>query len=181
MLPSGWSATLAAVDGSTASGIAAQIPRLPAAVTHIVVSTGGNDALANSDLLALPVRSTTEALSLFRDRLSVFEASYRRAVAQVLELGRDTTVCTIYNGNLPPREAEVARIALMTFNDVILRVAFEHGLRVVDLRSICDDPLDYANPIEPSGHGGRKIATAIARAVGALPDPHARASVLAAS
>ena len=52
------------------------------------------------------------------------------------------------------------------FNDVILRVAFEHHLPVIDLRLICNEPADYANPIEPSGRGGRKIALAIARATG---------------
>ena len=52
------------------------------------------------------------------------------------------------------------------FNDVILRVAFEHHLPVIDLRLVCNEPADYANPIEPSGRGGRKIALAIARATG---------------
>lgn len=80
-----------------------------------------------------------------------------------------TTVCTVYNGNLPDAEqARLARVALTVFNDVILCVAFEHGLAVVELRLICKQPGDYANPIEPSGPGGRKIARAIAQAVGAL-------------
>ncbi len=56
------------------------------------------------------------------------------------------------------------------FNDVILRVAFEHHLPVIDLRLVCNEPVDYANPIEPSGRGGRKIAGAIARAIGAATD-----------
>ena len=70
-----------------------------------------------------------------------------------------------------PREPTVihsfrlARVALMTFNDVILRAAFEHGVDVIDLRLICTQDEDYANPIEPSGSGGLKIAKAIAHAV----------------
>lgn len=60
----------------------------------------------------------------------------------------------------------LARVALMMFNDVILRTAFERGLSVIDLRLVCTEQEDYANPIEPSGQGGRKIADAIARAVG---------------
>jgi hypothetical protein len=51
---------------------------------------------------------------------------------------------------------------------VILRVAFELGIDVVDLRAVCSQPADYANPIEPSGEGGRKIADAVARAAGAV-------------
>jgi hypothetical protein len=34
---------------------------------------------------------------------------------------------------------------------------------------VCAEESDYANPIEPSGSGGKKIAAAIAAAVGAGP------------
>jgi len=64
----------------------------------------------------------------------------------------------------------VARIGLTAFNDVILRVAFESGLPAIDLRLVCRDPADYANPIEPSSAGGAKIATAIARFLGVFQD-----------
>ena len=92
-------------------------------------------------------------------------------MALVLALGRETTCCTIYNGNLGPLEAPVARVALTAFNDVIVRFALEHGLRLVDLRAVCTEPSDYANPIEPSGPGGLKIAKAIARALSANFEP----------
>jgi hypothetical protein len=133
----------------------------------VVISIGGNDALLNSDLLGTPVSSTAEALTLFGDRTSRFERAYRAAIEGALAMRRDTTVCTIYNGNLAAREAALARVALMMFNDVILRVAFERGLRVIDLRLVCTEAADYANPIEPSGGGGHKIARAIARSLGA--------------
>ena len=53
--------------------------------------------------------------------------------------------------------------ALATFNDVITRAAFEAGLPLIDLRLVCDEDADYANPIEPSVAGGAKIAGAIVR------------------
>jgi hypothetical protein len=56
----------------------------------------------------------------------------------------------------------------MLFNDVIIRTAFESNAALVDLRLVCSEPSDYANPIEPSGSGGLKIARAVARAAGAL-------------
>jgi hypothetical protein len=59
-------------------------------------------------------------------------------------------------------------VALMMFNDAILRVAFELRLGVIDLRLICVEPSDYANPIEPSGAGGAKIARAIAVSLGLI-------------
>lgn len=169
LLPSSWRASLCAVDGSTTESIKRQVLRVPADASRLVISVGGNDALRNADLLLLPSTSTVETLTLFGDRVERFETAYRTAIQSALALGQPTTLCTVYNGNLDPAQARVARIALMMFNDVILRVAFEHRLAVIDLRLICNTPSDYANPIEPSGQGGRKIAQAIAQAVGALP------------
>lgn len=167
LLPAPWQATLCAVDGSTAADLADQLADVPADASHVIISVGGNDALRNSDLLLTPVSSTAEALILFGERVGRFEEAYRAAIDAALALRRDTTVCTIYNGNLDAREAPLARVALMMFNDVILRVAVERGLRAINLRLVCTGPADYANPIEPSGPGGRKIARAIARCLGA--------------
>jgi GDSL-like Lipase/Acylhydrolase family len=168
LLPAAWLASLFAADGSASNDLAEQLPRVTTDVTHLVISVGGNDALMYSDLLHRPVLSTEDALRLFRERVDRFEIDYRKAIDGALTLGRPTTTCTIYNGNLPAAQAATARIALMMFNDVILRVAFEHRLPVIDLRLICNEPTDYANPIEPSGRGGRKIAEAIARTIGAV-------------
>jgi len=49
------------------------------------------------------------------------------------------------------------------FNDCIIRAAFVHGLPLLDLRFVCTEAEDYANPIEPSAQGGEKIAAAIVR------------------
>jgi hypothetical protein len=169
-LSNDWRATLQAVDGSRTADLASQLRQVPADASHLVVAVGGNDALANRDLLATPVRSTAEALALFGERIEAFESAYRKAIDGVLALERDLAICTIYNGNLDPIEAPLARLALTMFNDVILRAAFLRALPVIELRLICTDAGDYANPIEPSGRGGEKIAHAIARTVGAAGD-----------
>jgi hypothetical protein len=161
VLPAEARATLCAVDGATTVGLARQLGRLPDDATHLVVAVGGNDALQNTDLLDRRVSSTAEALALFGDRVDAFEVSYRAAIAPVLARALPTVLCTIYNGNLEPITARIARIALTLFNDVIVRVGFEHRLPLVDLRLVCNEPADYANPIEPSGRGGLKIARAI--------------------
>ncbi len=168
LLPTPWRATLCAVDGSKAQDVEGQLKKVPADASQIMVAVGGNDTLWNLDMLDLRVPSTAKALELFRERIEQFEYAYRDAIRGVVSLGRETTVCTIYNGNLDPSLAPRARIALMMFNDVILRVAFEMGLNVIDLRLICNETSDYANPIEPSGQGGLKIAKAVACAAGAL-------------
>ena len=54
---------------------------------------------------------------------------------------------------------------LTLFNDVIGREAFARGLPLIDLRLVCDQAEDYANPIEPSVRGGEKISMAIVRLV----------------
>ena len=179
ILPPGWHATLAAIDGAVASGVPAQLARVPADATHLVVSAGGNDALGHADLLARPTRSSAQVIGWLADAAGAFEQRYRGALAAVLARNLPTVACTIYDGNFPDADFQrIASTALMAFNDAILRVAFEHGLTVIDLRLICTEPADYANPIEPASHGGAKIAEAIARAVGAAPDSLSHTVVL---
>ena len=47
------------------------------------------------------------------------------------------------------------------FNDCIIRAALVHRLPLLDLRLVCTEEDDYADPIEPSAQGGEKIARAI--------------------
>ncbi len=166
VLPSGWKASLLAVDGSTAADLAAQLPRVPGDITHAVISVGGNDALLNTDALKLRVSSVAEALTVIGNRATRFERTYRGAIDAASALGRGITLCTVYNGNFSEAEAPLLRVGLTVFNDAILRVAFERRHSVIDLRLVCTEPEDYANPIEPSGRGGQKIAAAIARSLG---------------
>ena len=166
MLPSGWKATLLAVDGNTTYNLEGQVDRIPSDASHLVVSIGGNNALMNSDILDQRVPSTRDALLRFALRAASFEADYGAALTNVLATGKPTTVCTIYNGDMPDEMGVAARTALTLFNDTILRVAFAHGLPVIDLRLICTEASDYIHSIEPSGPGGRKIAHAIAASLG---------------
>ena len=168
ILPPGATATLLAVDGSTTADLEDQLQHLPGNATRAVVSIGGNDALLNADILNLPASSTLEVLHLLGARASRFEKDYRAAILGVVRRVPNVTVCSVYNGNLPDDQAPSARVALMVFNDAILRVAFALRLGVIDLRLVCADPSDYANPIEPSGSGGAKIARAIGHALGFL-------------
>jgi len=164
LLPKGSRATLLAVDGSTAADIPAQAQQIPPDATHLVLSVGGNDAIMNSGILLKPLDSAAKTLAELADVAQAFEEKYRRAVAACRKTGLPLTICTIYNGNFPDREYQrLASTALMVFNDAILRVGFEFGLTVIDLRFVCSSPEDYANPIEPSSKGGAKIARCIVR------------------
>lgn len=181
LLPAGTRATLLARDGATTAQLEGQVDRIPRDVDRVVVSVGGNDALMNAEVLDLPVRSTADAVRLFAERLSAFEERYRRAVASVHRRLPETAVCTIYNANFPGDEGVLVRVGLALFNDVILRVAFERRLTVIDLRLVCADAADYANAIEPSSRGAAKIAAAITVALGINGERAAASSVYGAA
>lgn len=162
LLPKGWKATLLAVDGSVTLNVPAQLERLPQDASHLVLSVGGNDALMKSDILNTPVGSTAEALALLADVGNRFEENYREVVNACLRTQLPFGLCTIYNGCFDDAIFQRAvTTALKIFNDAILRVGFELGLPMIDLRFVCASIADYANPIEPSSVGGAKIARAI--------------------
>ena len=164
-LPPGWWASLNAADGSTTEEIPAQLSKVPSEATHLFLSVGGNNALLRADILDTPVRSSGEALLLLSDVAQDFEIRYRRTVEACLRLNLPLVVFTIYHGNFPDLHYQrVAAAGITTFNDVIIRIATETRLKVIDIRFICNSPDDYANPIEPSSKGGGKIAQAIVRA-----------------
>jgi len=162
LVPPSWEATLLAVDGSTTDHVEQQLGRLPKNATHLVLSVGGNNALMHLDVLESPVTSIRNAIETLAAIAADFEARYRRAVAACLGTGLPVAVCTIYNGCFEDRDFQrIASTTVTVFNDAIIRVAIEHAIPVIDLRSVCVDAEDYANPIEPSSIGGAKIARVI--------------------
>ena len=159
----GWSATLLAVDGHVTADVRGQLARLPRDASHLVVSVGGNDALGSSSVLAERATSVADAVGRLAEAQSRFRRDYTAMVEAVLARKLPTALCTVYDTLYPEPQRRLVVAALALFNDVITRAAFAHRLPVIDLRLICDDPADYANPIEPSARGGDKIAAAIAR------------------
>jgi hypothetical protein len=162
-VPGNWQASLRAVDGAVIADVRQQLERVPQDASHLVVSVGGNDALGQISILDQVARSMAEAISRLADIQEEFGSNYRVMLNEVLKLGLPTAVCPIYDGRLPDLGVRrLAVTALSVINDCITRQAFSHGLPLIDLRLICDEDEDYANPIEPSVHGGKKIAAAIA-------------------
>ena len=165
-LPRGWRATLGAVDGSVIRNVAAQAERLPAGASHLIVSVGGNDALRHAHILEESASSAAEVLSLLAQTGDAFEREYQLMLDGVLGRRLPAGVCTIYNPRFTDAVMQrLAVTALCVFNDAIIRAATARGIPLLDLRLICSDDRDYANPIEPSAQGGAKIAAAISRLV----------------
>ena len=165
-LPSGWTATLAARDGSTTPDIKGQLKTMPSDATHLVVSVGGNDALQEKNLIEEKARSVAEVLDKLAKIKAAFKKEYGAMLDGVVARKLPTAICTIYEARYPdPTTRKIAGAGLTIFNDVIMREAFARGVPVIDLRLIFDDDADYANDIEPSVKGGAKIAKTIATLV----------------
>ena len=164
MLPNEWRVTLVAVDGSVASDVHHQLADIPSDATHLVISAGGNDALGHLSILDRVVSSSAETLAELAEIVERFEERYGAMLEAVLRRNLPVAVCTVYDPSFPDEITQrLAVTALSVFNDVILRRAFAAGLPVIDLRLVCNHPDDYANPIEPSVQGGRKIAATLLR------------------
>ena len=162
-LPQGSKATLGAVDGGRIADVGEQLRLLPADATHLILSVGGNDALGHIDFLGAPAGSTAEALLGLAEIAAEFERGYHAMLAAVLARELPTAICTIYYPRFPDTTLQkIAVTALSVFNDCIIRAALVHRLPLLDLRFVCTEEGDYADPIEPSARGGEKISRAIA-------------------
>ena len=158
-----WKVTLLAVDGSTIQDIQAQLKLLTKDTSHIIMSTGGNDALSHAGFLYESAASVADVLHRLSQIGEDFQKKYHRVLTEVISHGLPTAVSTIYYPRFP--DAVLQRLAvtgLAVFNDSIIREAVLAGIPLLDLRLICNDDRHYANPIEPSVAGGGKIAEAIA-------------------
>jgi len=158
-------ATLLAVDGSVTREVAEQLGQIPADATHLVISSGGNDALRHRSLLD---RQVPGSAALFADLAQIqlgFRDTYRRMLDAAVATRKPVAVCTVYDSNFDQPEKGVADVALSIWNDTIVRCAGDAGVPVIDLRRVFTAREDYANPIEPSEIGGQKMVRVIRRVV----------------
>ena len=160
-LPADWNATLLAVDGDMTSDVARQLERLPEDATHLLVSSGGNDALGHAYLLRESVNTAGEAMNLFAEVRRRFRRDYESMIARVIRLNRKAGVCTVYD--TIPTIGESALTGLSMFNELILRAAIEAKIPVLDLRLVFSEESDYSavSPIEPSATGSAKLVQSI--------------------
>jgi hypothetical protein len=59
----------------------------------------------------------------------------------------------------------LAVLGLGLFNNTIIKEAAIAGLPLIDLRMVCNEKTDFANEIEPSIAGGKKIARVFSKVV----------------
>jgi len=162
-LPEGWTTTLRAVDGALVADVHQQIDRLPHDATHVIVSSGGNNALDHLLMVAQPVRTVGEALVLFDGVRQRFSLQYDALLSRLLDTGCALAVCTVYD-TVPGMDGGMLA-ALSMFNELILRCAIGRSIPLLDLRLVFEERSDYSevSPIEPSAAGGAKLVRAIVR------------------
>jgi hypothetical protein len=156
--------TLLARDGATIADIGPQSRAIGPTTGYLVVSIGGNDALRASGVLEESASSVASALARLASVREKFDRDFSAMLAGLIGIGAlRIAVCSIYEPRFPSERRSLASAALCLLNDAITRQVFLNGLTLIDLRLICDEDDDFANPIEPSVKGGLKIARAISR------------------
>ncbi len=161
-----WQFDLHAVDGNLARHVLDQLGDIASEVSYLVVSAGGNNAIDNADILQMKVNGSAEVLASLADRAKRFQEEYLEMLNGLAKAGRPFIISTVYYPNFPDASVQaVAKAALASFNDVIITLGARFQVPILDLRLVCTEPIDYANEIEPSGTGGKKIADAILRTV----------------
>ena len=97
-----------------------------------------------------------------------FQSDYERLIS----LFKVKTLClTIYNpafehfddlGQMSQYQVS-CEISINIFNDIIQRLVKKKGFDLLELRELMIGKNDYANSIEPSHAGGKKIALAVSK------------------
>ena len=157
-----------AVDGHTTKDVLNfQLNQLPKISTHKVLSIGGNDLLQQISFLKNKDALTTkEVMEQAVCKLAPIKKRYRTIVEKLSQEKSKLLLCTVYEGNLTDdlfyRDIAFASQAMVSMlNDVIFSTAATFNVDVLELRNIFTAPEDYANPIEPSHIGGKKLASRI--------------------
>ena len=157
-----------AVDGHTTKDVIhAQLDKLPHYSTHQVLSIGGNDLLQNMYFLKNAEQFT--ANEVFEQAVGIMAPIKRRYQTIVEKLSLQNSnilLCTVYEGNLLDDSlysdiAFASQAMVSMLNDIIFSTAATYKVDVLELRNIFTTPEDYANPIEPSHKGGKKLASGI--------------------
>ena len=166
-LGAGWSVELLARNGAMMASVDTQLRQLDETPDVAVLSIGGNDALGQVGLLERPDMSAGELLNELLSFTDRFAEEYEEVARAVADRAERTLLCTIYEVPLePPRLKRLARAPLGMLNDQIIRIGSRLGVGVVELRTVCTDPADFTQEIEPSAQGAARIAEAIADVVG---------------
>ena len=166
VLPADWSAHLCAIDGARIDDVFGQIPTVPEDASHILLSIGGNNCIEFTHHLKSVMPNLGKAL-YYTDTLRVRLAqSYRRLLDEILELGKPTMVCTVYNPKLPSQgQQRIVETIIAMVNDAIIAGACATQTPVLDLRPLGVERANFVSPIELNHRGAQFFCDAIVRMI----------------
>ena len=175
-----------AVDGHTTVGVLQeQIDKIEKDPDFIVLSIGGNDLLEYLYLLVDDINKHlfSRNLEIMNSFVEPIRERYEEIVERLTKEQGKVLLCTVYNGDFERGDGyetleinqefttsfgvlfqgkqEAAGVIARVFNDIVYSTGNKFGVDVLELREIFTESADYANPIEPSHIGGRKLAEKI--------------------
>ena len=125
-----------------------------------------SDVLSDVGMLGECVATVADALWKVAQVAEGFERRYRRMLRGVRTRRLPVAVCTMGNGDFGgPQIQSVTTTTLAVFSDAIIRTAWSAHVPIIDLRTACDEPEDYANETVPSARGSSKIAEMVVSAI----------------
>jgi lysophospholipase L1-like esterase len=156
-----------AIDGAKSGDVLARQVAEVERAEHIVLSAGGNDAMAQIHLLEDPVQQCAkDVLVRLWSIREEFQRSYAALLARLALTRRPVLVLTVYNPcfhahGFGAAYHQAAESAVSIINDVVQQEARHRLFDILELRTLFNDPADYVNPIEPSAIGGAKLANSM--------------------
>ena len=166
MLPE-WEVIKLASDGALISDIINFQTTHVVKNTPIVLSAGGNDLLRLIEVINDTRKLTlNQSIRSLKSHIEEFREKYKF----LLNLLEGRVLClSIYNPAFSMHDRygflsqfqNTCEIILMIFNDVIRRQVSNRTFDFLELRDLMTEKKDYANTIEPSHFGGKKIADGI--------------------
>ena len=133
-----------------------------------MLSIGGNDLLQNLHILyennSRILNDSFVGIQQFI--FSPLQDRFETIIEKLSSHRANLLLCTVYEGDLGRSDEyrdvlDSSKIMVSSFNDIVYKTANKYNADVLELRHVFTSPEDYANPIEPSHIGGKKLAKEI--------------------
>jgi len=159
----GWDMTVLAQDGSMLEDVRhRQLPLIPEAATHIILSASGNDLLSLLNQMVVANFTMSSMYSTIGTGLTKVSEDYGDILQELKALGCHLACCTLYRPNFNHFFFKsLATFSLGVHNGRITQKSVETDCSVIDFANIFEAPDDFANPLELSTRGGSKVVANI--------------------
>lgn len=163
-LDRGWDMTVLAQDGSLLDDVRQrQLPLIPEAATHIILSASGNDLLSLLNQMVVANFTLSSMYATIGADLAKVSEKYRDILQELKGLGCHLACCTLYRPNFNHLFFKsLATFSLGIHNNRIKQITVDLDCSVIDFANIFDQSEDFANPLELSTVGGSKLVENVA-------------------